>query len=236
MLKMSNMNILSALDLNARLQAPQEKFQPFIKMIDEMSTQAPLNQQTVIRGFQQFGNELVKLTAQFTDLPPIYALALASTWGAYLKQCMAVFIKADHLGYDDKLIEQISMLSNKATIEHGLIMLKVDEPIELPCHSAMRNIQCNSLELSLFLNTGALEIAVNSLHALNCGDTKEKYAFGIDVQKNPETFAFFEKFARHQHDVLYDLKWGSMEEEENSPAYKQRNQAMNVSNLFALCD
>lgn len=234
---MQNFNILSALSLNQHFQDNTSPFLPFVTMIDKLNSNPVVEPSfdQLLANLEQFNEGLDQLTNHFTGVSPLNFVVLNQAWGGLLKGCMKSFIKADHLNYDAPLIEQLESLVDNAKFERGLVMLDLkNERIEIPSMSAMRNIDCNGLELSLFLNTGALEIVVNSLYHVISENT-EQFVFGIDMQKHPEAIVFLEEFGRYQLDVVYDLKWGTAEERKSSEAYKQRNEAINTSNLFSLC-
>lgn len=238
---MQNYQVLSALNLNQRFQDTTCPFLPFIALIDKCANQpkSPLSVDllyVLLSDVEKYSEDLGLITEKFPQLSLINTLTLAHAWGDFLKICMKHYIKYDHLSYQEELLEKLNALIDNSKVEHGFIVFPLDmEAIDLPCHSAMRNIAFNNLELSLFLNTGALEIAVNNIYAINTKRINTPHAFGINVEKNPQTLEFIENYARHSLDILYDLKWGDANETKESLSYKQRNEALNISNLYSLC-
>lgn len=129
----------------------------------------------------------------------------------------------------------VEVLKSSNSVEHGVKVIQLEkEHFSLPCHTAQQDLPFNNLEMTLAINYGAFEQIINSVHYFKEIDTSAKHFCGLSRDNHIQVIDLVEGFAQHQYDFLYDLLWGTSDEAESSPSYAQRNQILNMSNLFKL--
>ena len=229
---MSAQNLtLAALNENSRF-AQTNKFTALAQLVDAYSkfgtTSAPTR--------QEYEALLDKASEGFPGVNLQSLNSMANAW----TQLVVIYMKNFfHHTFAEKGTQDFKdfagVLRSSYNFEHGVKVINLEkEHFLLPCHNTQSELPFNNLEMTLAINYGAFEQIINSVHYFKEIDTSAADYCGLKRDNHAQVIDLVEEFARHQYDFVYDLLWGTYDEEKSSPSYAQRNQVLNMDNLFKL--
>ncbi|MCP0917929.1 hypothetical protein MUB04_15435 [Acinetobacter indicus] len=222
---------LNALNANARF-SDVNKFTVLAQLVDAHAKMSMEDAPT----HEEYQNLVNKAVESFPETNLHTLNTMANAWGQLLVIYMENFYHSTFSEKDTpEFKEFLNVLESSKGVEKGIKILQLQkEHFEIPCYQAQRDLPLNNLETTLAINYGALEQIINGVYYFKEMDVSAKKFCGLDRQNHAKVIDLIQDFAQHQYDFVYDLLWGTSEETKSCPSYSQRNQVLNISNLYKL--
>lgn len=222
---------LSALNQNSRF-SQLNKYTLLAELVDNLAkfgTNAAPTQ-------EQYSNSIKKALEAFPEASKNILETVSSAWTQLLVIYMKNFF---HHTFSEKdtpeFVQFENVIDSSKSLDHGFKILELEHAhFNITSHSAQSVIPLNNLELTLAINYGAIEQIINSIYSFKEMDTDATHFCGLDRVRHAQVIDIVQGLADHHYDFLYDLLWGTYDETEKSESYIQRNQALNVTNLFKI--